>query len=238
MKKKILSFVLAALSAATLTVSSFAAVEDITMRFDSEVSLDYVNSFGNVSAMGLTYDITTDNYENGAGSLVVSESFSSASASSVGVYFKASDFGLSSFAGYNITVSVMCTSAAANNSTYFELFADGDVYTSETYETSESVRSWTSYTLYVPTSSTNDKVGINIPMSDSFDGVVCYIDNFVITDAYGNAIANIGDEAVVVHSEGTSTVVTVLTILLLVILIAAAIGGVALFVVKSMKKYR
>ncbi len=238
MKKKLVSVAVAVLTAFSLGISVYAADSDPTFCFDSDSGLSNIQTFGNAEGVGLSYDISEDQAFSGAGSLAISESFTESPASATaGIYVNASDLGLTNFAGYNITANIYCTEAAAKETSMLELFTDGDIYNSVTISTAAS-STWMEYTIYVSNTSSNNKFGITIPISTSFDGVVCYVDSITVSDMYGNTIANIGDTAEPIRSEGTSTVVSVLTILLFIVLIAAIVVGVALFVVKNLKKYR
>lgn len=237
MKKKIISALIAAAAAFTLSISVFAADSNPTFCFDTEEGLSYVKTFGNTAETGLTYAISEDEAYSG-NSLAISESFSSESSNTnCGIYFDAADFGLDNFSNYNITMKVYCTSASAKSTSLLELFTDGDVYDSVNISTSNS-GSWQEYTISVPTTSKNNKFGINVPITDSFDGIVCYVDDITISNIYNATIENVGDVSKGITSEGTNAVVSVITVLIFVVLIIGVVVGVALYVFKMIKKYR
>ena len=91
--------------------------------------------------------------------------------------------------------------------------------------------------MIVPADSKNTKVGISIPITETFTGNVCYVDNIDITDNYGKTIANIGDIDTSVYT-GPSGFTRVITTILFIVLIIAAVGGIVFFVLKVVRKFR
>ena len=62
-------------------------------------------------------------------------------------------------------------------------------------------------------------------------------DNIDITDNYGKTLANIGDIDTSVYT-GPSGFTRVITTILFIVLIIAAVGGIAFFVLKVVRKFR
>ena len=80
-------------------------------------------------------------------------------------------------------------------------------------------------------------MGISILITEKFSGNVFYVDNIDITDNYGKTLANIGDIDTSVYT-GPSGFTRVITTILFIVLIIAAVGGIAFFVLKVVRKFR
>ena len=240
--KKLLSLILAAASIFTMGAAVFAETEktnsstDATITFDTDKALDYVHTFGNASDTGLKTEISEKEVIWGR-SLLMSEDFKGSLSNRYGgFYLDAADFGLANFGGYTVTFNIHATKEAAKATDRFEIFADGDQWSSTPFATSSN-GTWVTASMIVPADSKNTKVGISIPITETFTGNVCYVDNIDITDNYGKTLANIGDIDTSVYT-GPSGFTRVITTILFIVLIIAAVGGIAFFVLKVVRKFR
>lgn len=233
--KKILSVLLAAAAAITMSLPVFAA-DDPTVSFDTDSCLSYIHTFGNASETNLTYEATSEDAYSGK-SLLLNESFTDAITNKYGgIYFSASDFGLENFSGYTFTVRLKAESKLSKSTPRLEVFSDGSQWIFTAADSSQL--NWTEYSVSVPANVANDKFGISIPVTDGYDGTVAYVDSVVISDNYGKAIANIGDLEVHTAAQAPDKAMSVLTTILFVLLIIAAVVGVAFFVMKVLFSYR
>lgn len=248
--KKLLSILMAAVTAFTMSATVLAKSDDkadekestaapvvkATISFDSDKCEDYIHTFGHAKDTGFEYTISDSNTMSGR-SLKISMDFSSRITNKYGgIYFDAEDFGLDSFSGYTMTVNFKPTSAATKATKSFMLFSDGDRWISENFETSDPGR-WGSKSITVPADKNNSKLGISFPITEPFSGDVTYIDEIIISDNYGKAIANIGDIDTSV-TKAPNTFVTVITIILFVLLIVAVVLSIVYIVYKLLWRFR
>lgn len=247
MNKKIISILLAAAAMLSMTTSVLAADETeartaaapkdaATFTFDTDVCMDYIHPFGHASETDLKYVLDDAGAVSGR-CLRISEGFTQQVNNQYGgIYFQASDFDMENFAGCTMTVKIKITSAAAKMTPNIVLFSDGASWVSNNVST-DTTGSWITGSVSVPADSTNDKLGISIPITQAFTGDVLYLDDISIADNYGKAIANIGDVDTSL-AEAPNTAVRVLTTLLFILVLLAVIGGIALVVVKMIRRYR
>ena len=163
--KKLLSLILAAASIFTMGTAVFAETEktnsstDATITFDTDKALDYVHTFGNASDTGLKTEISEKEVIWGR-SLLMSEDFKGSLSNRYGgFYLDADDFGLANFGGYTVTFNIHATKEAAKATDRFEIFADGDQWSSTPFATSSN-GTWATASMIVPADSKNTKVGI------------------------------------------------------------------------------
>ena len=240
--KKILSVILAAAAVFTMGTAVFAEAEKTdsantaTISFDTQKALDYVHAFGNHEQSGLVMEISDEETVSGK-ALAMSESFKGTLDNRYGgFYLDAADFGLDSFAGHTITMSVCVTKAASKATTKLEAFSDGSQWASVPVLSSPS-DTWSKVSVTVAANTANTKAGLSIPITEEFTGTVCYVDNIVITDNYGKTVANIGDIDNSLY-QGPSGLTSVLTTILFIVLIIAVVGGIVIFVRKVVRTYR
>lgn len=238
--KKLLSLILAAAAALTMSSAVFADAapkkDAATLSFDTDVCLSYVHTFGNASDTNLSCSLGDRGAISGR-CLVLNEDFSGDVSNMYGgIYFEASDFGLESFSGYTMTVNYKPTAACAKATELLMVFSDGAQWVTQNVNTSNT-NGWTPATISVPASVQNTKLGISIPITSSFSGDVVYIDDVTITDNYGNTIANIGDLDTSL-AEAPSTLSSVLTTILFILLILVVIAGVVFVIMKVTRRYR
>lgn len=248
--KKILSILMAAVTAFTMSAtvlakgddkseendSSSTAVTKATISFDSDKCEKYLHTFGNAKDTGFEYTISDTNAMSGR-CLKISMDFSSRITNKYGgIYFDAEDFGLTTFSGYTMTVNFKPTTAAAKATKSFMLFSDGDQWISTNFATSDAGR-WGSESISVPADKNNSKLGISFPITEPFSGDVTYIDEIIISDNYGKAIANIGDIDTSV-TKAPNTFVTVITIILFILLIVVVVLSIVYIVYKLLWRFR
>lgn len=243
--KKLLSVLLAAAAVFTMSATVFAEApsaddknkkEDATFSFDTDVSLDYIHTFGNAEDTNLLYVLSDAGAISGR-CLKLSENFSEEVSNQYGgIYFDAADLGIENFAGYTFNVNMKISSQAAKATPVLLLFSDGAQWLSEKVSTDKS-GSWITASITVPPTTENTNFGISIPITSGFSDDVALIDNISITDNYGKVIANVGDIDTSL-AEAPNTFVSVITVILFVLLVVAVILGVVYAVMKLRGKYR
>lgn len=247
MKKKIFSIFLAAAAVLSMAAGVLAADETeartaaapkdaATFTFDTDACMKYIHAFGSAADTNLQYTLEDAGAVSGR-CLKISEGFTQEISNQYGgIYFSAADFGLKDFSGYTMTVKAKVTPAAAKKTSNLVLFSDGVTWVSQNFSTGSS-GSWITASVSVPADSANDKLGISIPITEAFTGDVVFLDDITIADNYGKVIANIGDVDTSL-AKAPNTFVSVLTKILLVLLIVAVVGGIALVVLKMIRRYR
>ncbi|MCM1577365.1 MAG: hypothetical protein NC078_01025 [Ruminococcus sp.] len=247
MKKKILSLFLAAAAVLSMTSVALAADETeartaaapsdaATFTFDTDTCMSFIHPFGNASDTNLVYALEDAGAVSGR-CLKLSEDFSGDISNQYGgIYFQASDMGLENFAGYTMTVRIKIDSKAAKETQSMVLFSDGVSWNSKNVPT-DTANSWLTAAVSVPADTANDKLGISIPITSAYSGNVLYLDNIIISDNYGNAVANIGDVDTSL-AEAPNAVASVLTTILFILLILVVIGGIVFVVLKMIRRYR
>lgn len=240
--KKFLSVLIAAAAAFTMSTAVYAEPEktdnpgEATITFDTEKSLKYIHTFGNATDAGLTMELTEKGALSGK-ALKLSESFKGTLSNRYGgFYLEASDFGLESFGGYTMNIYINASTKASKATDQFELFTDGTGWQSVNFLTN-SAGSYRAASITIPANSKNTKVGVSFPITQEFDGELGMFDDITIVDNYGKTIANVGDIDTSLY-QGPGGFVTVITTILFILVILAVIGGVAYFVVKTLRKYR
>ncbi|MGN0636937.1 MAG: hypothetical protein ACI4J0_01080 [Huintestinicola sp.] len=240
--KKLLSVLLAAAAAFTMSTAVYAEPQktdnpgETTITFDTEKSLEYIHSFGNAADAGLTMELTDKGALSGK-ALKLSESFKGSLSNRYGgFYLDAADFGLENFGGYTFNIYINVSDKAAKATGQFEIFSDGAGWQSANFLTN-SAGSYRVASISIPADSENTKVGVSFPIIQDFDGELGMFDDITIVDNYGKTIANVGDIDNSLY-QGPSGFVSVITTILFILVILAVIGGVAYFIVKTMRKYR
>lgn len=242
MMKKLLSVLIAAAAAFTMSTAVYAETEksesigEATITFDTEKSLEYIHTFGNASDAGLTMELTEKDALSGKG-LKLSESFKGNLSNRYGgFYLEAEDFGIKDFSGYTMKLYISASSKAAKATPHFEVFTDGEKWVSESFLT-DSAGSYRVASITVPANASNTKIGVSFPIVSDFEGELGMFDDITITDNYGKSIPNVGDIDNSLY-QGPSGFTSVITVILFILLVLAVIGGVAFFVLKALRKYR
>lgn len=213
-----------------------APKEKPTFAFDTKDSMSYLHKFGNASDTGLALDVTDKGAFEGR-ALKFSENFASSISNQYGgIYFDSADFGLNNFAGYTLEVNIKPTKAAIKATPNITLFADGQQWVSQNVPITEADK-WVTASVSVPANVADNKIGISIPITEPFNGDVILVDNVVIKDNYGKQLANVGDIDTSL-AQKPSTWRRVLSVVLFIVLAVAAVGGVAFFIYKMMRRYR
>lgn len=247
MKKKILSLFLAAAAVFTMGASAFAAdkteartaaapKDAATFTFDTDACMSFIHPFGSASDTNLEYKLEDAGAVTGR-CLRLSEQFTQDISNQYGgIYFVAEDFGLEDFAGYTMTVKAKIAPAAAKATPNLVLFTDGVAWVSQNFST-DKTGTWITASVSVPADTANNKLGISIPITQAFTGDVVFLDDVIIADNYGKAIANVGDVDTSL-AEAPNTFKSVITAILFVLLILGVIGGIVLVVLKMVRRYR
>ncbi len=241
--KKILSIILAAAAAFTMSTAVFAETETAqaktepaTFSFDTDASMKYLHTFGHASDTGLTYELSDAGAVSGR-CIKISESFTSPVSNQYGgIYIDAADLGLENFSGYTMKISLKVSDEAAKKTEVILAFSDGEQWLTENVLTSNAGK-WQEAKITVPVNVVNTKLGISIPITDSFTGDVVYIDNIILTDNYGKAVANVGDIDTSL-AEAPNTAMSVLTTILFILLIIVVILGVGFVAMKFFRRFR
>ena len=177
---------------------------------------------------------------DGNGSLKLSENVTESIADDNrfgGVYIDSSSVGLDSFAGCTVSMKVLFDSDAAKLAQSFSVFSDGIVWLS-TDLSNENAGKWTDVSLTVPENADNTRIGFSIPVFESYNGAVAYIDELTVTAPDGMAIANIGDQkeasqVTVSISKGPRIILIVLVCVILV----GVVGCVGFVISKFQNKF-
>lgn len=218
-----------------------AVTETATFCFDTADSLSLWETYGSVAETGFELGIDPDLKEKGDGALRISENVTEEIATDNqfgGAYITAESMGLESFKGCTVQMSVYFDKTAAGLADAFTVFSDGIVWQTSAIS-SESAGRWVKVSLTVPENAENTKIGFTIPVFKQYSGAAAYVDNVIIYNADGKAIANVGDEKIssgsIVVSIGTGARIALLAVLVVVIL--AVVGGIGYVVSSVLKKF-
>lgn len=222
---------------AETTATATATKNDAaTFAFDTNKSLSYVHSFGNASDTNLTLNISDTGALAGR-CLEMRESFTNDVTNQYGgFYIDAADLGLETFGGYTVTVGVKVNKKVAKKADSLVLFSDGEQWVTSGISTAFP-DSYLKCTLTVPAGIQNTKIGISLPITSSYDDWVCYVDDIVITDNYGNKMPNIGDVDTSL-AEKPNAGLSALSIGLFIVLAVIVIGGIAYFIINTRRRFR
>lgn len=240
---KLKKFLSAAMASAVVLsgAASVSAVGDgqAAYCFDTDAAMTDWLTYGSTAETGFAVRNTAAKSANGNGSLIVSErSEGNIENQFGGMYIEASSLGLENFSGCTVEMSVLLCEGAENFYDNLMLYSDGVVWLTAPAE-NLSAEMWTTVTLEIPENAQNTRAGFTIPTFNPYVGDIVYIDDFSVTDAGGNIIANRGDyEVKAVTSEqtvskGTNIALTVA----LVVLILLIVGGIGFIVSSAIKKF-
>lgn len=239
--KRIFALLAAAAMMAAMSVTCFAVKDgEATYCFDTAARISDWEAYGSIEETGFKFKQTTRQSKNGQGSIVVSEDVTGAVEDGYGgVYVSAGAVGLSNFGGCTISMSVLLAESAENHHENLFLFSDGIIWL-EASSAEVNSQTWTDIILEIPEDASNSKVGFTIPTFELYSGDVLYIDDFAITDAQGNAVANLGDYSFKNTAVDINTVprwVNIVLTVVLVLLIVVIIGGIGMLVSSSRPKF-
>lgn len=240
---KLKKFLAAAVASAVIAAgaASVSALNDgeATYCFDTNAAMGDWQTYGSVAETGFKLNQSVAASKNGNGSIVISETFSDEVENKFGgAYVDASVFGLSSFQGCTVEMSVRLCDGAEKFSENLSLFSDGMIWLASAPE-ALSASDWTTVTLEIPENATNTRVGFTIPTFTMHSGDVLYIDDFSITNSSGSIIANRGDYYAkeITSAERVSTGKNIFLTVLLVVLILVIVGGIGIIVSSVMKRF-
>ena len=238
--RKILSAIIAAAVMTAVPLSANAAEGDATFCFDNNNAFSNWQTYGAIEQTGFEYDISKSVKESGNGSMELSVNVKEAIPEEEkfgGMYISAESLGLESFKGCTMQASVYFNPDAADVTDKFTMYSDGVIWL--TSEVSDESTGWTMISLSIPDTAANMGMGFEIPVYSTYNGTVCYIDNVIVYDGLGNAIANMGDAEVdsgnIEVSIGTAG--RILLIILLAVLVIGIIAGIGFVVSKLLKKF-
>ncbi len=239
--RKIVSAVLASVIAAGMCAANAFAVEDggATYCFDTADKISDFVSYGSIEETGMKLTHTNELSNNGSGCVVISENSKGDVESGYGgFYVEASRYGLENFDGCTVEMSVkLCPGATAYYDS-FALYSDGSIWLSQPVVDLTS-DTWATFKMVVATGSENTRVGFTIPTYKEYKGDIVYIDDFTITDADGNTIANRGDykTKTIVPEDAPSKGTNIGLTILLVLLIFAIVGGIGIIVSSAIRRF-
>lgn len=239
--KKIISAVLAAAVITAGAASSVSALNDgeAAYCFDTGSAMSEWQNYGSVEETGFQAVQTSGVSKNGNGSLLVSVNVAETPENQFGgMYIESSAFGLDSFQGCTIEMSVLLCEGAEGFYGNLSVFSDGMIWLSSSPE-SLSESEWTTVTLEIPPNAANTRAGFTIPTYLTHKGDVVYIDDFSVTDPDGNLIANRGDHYAkeVTSAEAVSSGTNIVLTILLVVLILVIVGGIGIIVSSAIKRF-
>ncbi|MCM1024049.1 MAG: hypothetical protein NC395_08340 [Prevotella sp.] len=240
--KKIISAVIASaviMSGASLSVSALNDGE-AAYCFDTDAALsaDW-QTYGSTAETGFKMSLSNSVSKNGNGSALVSVNVADEIENRFGgAYIEASALGLDSFQGCTVEMSVLLCEGAEGFYDDLSVFSDGMIWLAASPETL-STSDWTTVTLEIPQNATNTRVGVTIPTYLMHKGDIVYIDDFSVTDAEGNIIANKGDYSakLVTSADAVSSGTNIVLTVLLVVLILVIVGGIGFIVSSAIKRF-
>ena len=223
--------IIAAAAASVMALSAVAfsafAADEATFCFDNDTSLSMFQSYGSTAETGFTASIDEQTKVNGNGSLRLSENVTESIADDNrfgGLYFDSTSIGLDSFAGCTVSMKVLFDKDAAKLAQSFTVFSDGIVWMN-TDLSNENAGKWADVAIAIPGNADNTRLGFSIPIFESYNGTVAYIDDLTVTTADGTVVANIGDQQeasqiTVSISKGPRIILIVLVCVILVGVVA------------------
>ncbi|MGN1135748.1 MAG: hypothetical protein ACI4SF_05960 [Oscillospiraceae bacterium] len=228
--KKIIAAAAASLVALSAVAFSAFADDYATLCFDTDVSISMFQSYGSTTETGFSVSIDEQTKSGGNGSLMLSEKVTESITSENrfgGLYLESSSFELDSFAGCTITMKVMFDKEAAKLSNSFSFFTDGIVWM--TYDVSnQQAGQWVDVALTVPENADNTRIGFAIPVFESYNGTVAYVDDLTITKPDGTTVANIGDQKesskIEVSIGKTSRIILLVVVCVIIVAVIAGVG--------------
>lgn len=241
---KLKKFLSAALAFAVITAgsafSAFALTDgEAAYCFDNGSMLSEWQTYGSVEETGFQAVQTSGVSKNGNGSLLVSVNVAEEPENQFGgMYIDASTFGLDSFQGCTIEMSVLLCEGAEGFYDNLSVFSDGMVWIASSPE-ALSTSEWTAVTLEIPQNAANTRVGFTIPTYLPHKGDIVYIDDFSVTDSNGTLIANRGDYYAreITTAETVSSGTNIVLTILLVVLILVIVGGIGIIVSSAIKRF-
>lgn len=224
---KIIAAAAASVIALSAVVFSAFAADEATFCFDNDTSLSMFQSYGSTAETGFTASIDEQTKVNGNGSLKLSENVTESIADDSrfgGLYFDSTSIGLDSFAGCTVSMKVLFDKDAAKLAQSFTVFSDGIVWMN-TDLSNENAGKWADVAIAIPGNADNTRLGFSIPIFESYNGTVAYIDDLTVTTADGTVIANIGDQQeasqiTVSISKGPRIILIILVCVILVGVVA------------------
>lgn len=224
---KIIAAAAASVMALSAVVFSAFAADEATFCFDNDTSLSMFQSYGSTTETGFTASIDEQTKVNGNGSLKLSENVTESIADDSrfgGLYFDSTSIGLDSFAGCTVSMKVLFDKDAAKLAQSFTVFSDGIVWMN-TDLSNENAGKWADVAIAIPGNADNTRLGFSIPIFESYNGTVAYIDDLTVTTADGTVIANIGDQQeasqiTVSISKGPRIILIILVCVILVGVVA------------------
>lgn len=238
--RKILAAALAAAAMCASAVTVFAAGDgEAAYCFDTPSKLSDWETYGAADQTGLSITHITSRAKNGDGCIAVSEkSTGEVTETFGGAYITADKLGLNDFSGCTVSMSVLVNESAAAYIDNFSLFSDGIIWV-EAPAAEVGSKEWTEIAIDIPADAENPRVGFTIPTFKAYSGEIIYIDDFSVTRADGTVVANTGDYKMktVSKAETVSKGMNIVLIIVLVVLILAIVGGIALFISKSVKRF-
>lgn len=224
---KIIAAAAASVMALSAVVFSAFAADEATFCFDNDTSLSMFQSYGSTAETGFTASIDEQTKVNGHGSLKLSENVTESIADDSrfgGLYFDSTSIGLDSFAGCTVSMKVLFDKDAAKLAQSFTVFSDGIVWMN-TDLSNENAGKWADVAIAIPGNADNTRLGFSIPIFESYNGTVAYIDDLTVTTADGTVIANIGDQQeasqiTVSISKGPRIILIILVCVILVGVVA------------------
>lgn len=226
-------------SAAKEEKASPAAEAGATFCFDTDAGLSKWEVFGSAVNANMTMSISSDKKVSGS-ALAIKENFDESLSSKFGGIRLYSDkFGLSNFEGCRFELDIAVEPGVSEHTNDIKLFSDGKSWVEQPVDV--DLTGWTHYVMTVPVGQANNSFGISIPIADSFNGTVAYVDNLKIYDPSGEMMFNVGDfspEQVQADAKGPSTFGYVMMIILFIVLILGVLAALAYFVMRLIIRYR
>lgn len=242
MKKLLCSLLAVVTFAATAITPAFAESNDAgnghpTMCFDKELPTPYFMYINDDDKTVFSDSISDSLAQKGYSLEVKGNITASEDEATRGFAFPSSFFELNNYENCTVTFSYYIPKEYLDYSDSFLVYSDGVIWIEYNVPVTET-DSWQTYSITIPKTATNNRIGIAFTGTKAYDGTLIYLDNLTVTDADGNAVANIGDYSDVEITSKYADLKTdgiVITIIQFVI-IAALIFIFVVLLVKILRK--
>ncbi len=242
MKKLLCSLLAVVTFAATAVIPAFAENNEAgdvhpTMCFDKEMPEPYF-LYINDDDKNIFSDSISDSLAQKGYSLEVKGNIpASEDEATRGLAFPSSLFELNNYENCTVTFSYYVPKEYLEYSDSFTVYSDGVIWIEYNVPVTET-DSWQTYSITIPKTATNNRIGVAFTGTKAYNGTLIYLDNLTVTDADGNAVANIGDYSDVEVANRFANIKTdgiVVTIIQIVIIVGLLIIFVVLLI-KVLKK--
>lgn len=223
-----------------LPVSAFAeetSSDNATFCFDTDSSLSSWTNFSGDKEAQLTASISDKMGEKGYSLALSTNRTTDLNTKQTGIFFNSSAVGLENFDSCKIQFSYYIPKEYSEKYDTLSFFADGVVWIQSDVDAKKSEQ-WLTYTLIVPENATNTRVGVLLPSSDKYSGKVAYLDNVIVYNADGTAVANVGDfkEVSILGTNAILDTDNPIISIIQIVIIVVVLVGIVVIMTRLLKK--